>query len=286
MVWATRSPGSAWGRTAEPGEADQAGDHEGHVEDAGHLLDDDQRARVGADRKHVGEPEARQRGEGQVQQVEPGLLVRAVGADERAGPEHLRRGVQVGERPGDHGERGAGGVELVAGDPVVVEQVADHRVGDEEVERGVHRSRAQHDPVGVGLDGLRDREEHGRNTEDQGHPAQSRGAAYGDHRGEDQDHLHHAEDGTARGRAVQERPGEDDEQLADQEDAGGVALQRRPGAPHAPASGWVSDPGSAAAWASWRRAPWPASSRAAAPPAPRSRACWRPPGRSSSARPR
>ena len=89
----------------------------------------------------------------------------------------------------------------------------------------MHERRAQHDPVGVGLDRLEDGEHHGRDAEDQGHPAQRRGAAYGDDGGEDQHHLHDAEDGTAGRRGVEERIGEHDEQLPEQQYAGRVGTQ-------------------------------------------------------------
>ena len=134
------------------------------------------------------------RREREEQQLEPrARRVRVQVGGERHRPDDLHRAVEVGEAPGQHGERRPGGVQLVGGHVVVVEHVPDQRVRRVEVEHRVDQPRPQRDRVVVGLEALGDGQRDEGQTEHRGDPRQCRRPPHRLHGEEQHEQPEHTE---------------------------------------------------------------------------------------------
>ena len=208
-------------------EADQPGDEDRDVADAGDLLDHHHAARERLDGDDVAQPDAGERREAEVEQLHP----RAVGIRvdlrrEAAGLDRLDDHEEVGERPRHEREGGADRPQFVAGDDVVLEHVLDQRARGVEVEDRLEGRRPGLEVVAAGH-GLDHQQHRRRGTEEQGGAGQPARAADGEHdEAEDRD-AEDAEQRPAHVAALHERIEQDPGELRCEQDRGGFPSRER-----------------------------------------------------------
>ena len=141
---------------------------------------------------------------------------------EAAGVDRLADGVDVGERPGDEGERRADREQLVAGDPVVGEHVADQSGGGVEVEDRLEGRGPRQQRVAAGdrLDHQQHRGRDGQQQADQVLPGRRPHREHDEAEGED---PQRADQRAPDAAPLHERVDEDARELHGEQDGGRFA---------------------------------------------------------------